>query len=335
MAEEGQNSNKVQDLPKVLVLGPPTCFATLEPLYSHKFHFLNPKPLDLSLQHFITAHNHHASSITAILCSTSYSISADVLRLLPSLRLVVTASIGTDHIDLNECHRRGIKVAAAGGTFSEDVADMAIALLIDVMTKISAADRLLRTRNRCSGFWDFPLGFKLSGKRIGIVGLGKIGMEVAKRLESFGCIILYHSRHQKAAVSYPFCSTVLELAITCNALVVCCALNEQTKHIINREVLLALGKEGFIVNVGRGGLIDEKQLVKCLMESKIGGAGLDVFENEPHVPEELFTMNNVVLSPHCATFTAESMTNLCELVGGNFEAFFSNKPLISPVSEFG
>lgn len=156
-------------------------------------------------------------------------------------------------------------------------------------------------------------------------------MEVAKRLESFGCIILYNSKHQKASVSYPFYSSVVELATTCDALVLCCALSEQTKHIINREVILALGKGGFIVNVGRGGLIDEKELVKCLMEGKIGGAGLDVFENEPHVPKELFEMNNVVLSPHCAAFTLESLMNLCELVAGNLEAFFSNKPLINPV----
>ncbi|XP_027337400.1 glyoxylate/hydroxypyruvate reductase HPR3-like [Abrus precatorius] len=174
-------------------------------------------------------------------------------------------------------------------------------------------------------FWSMSI----SGKRVGIVGLGSIGMEVAKRLEGFGCIILYHSKHQKA-VSYPFFSNVTELATTCNALVVCCALNEETKHIINKDVILALGKEGFIVNVGRGALIDEKQLVKCLMEGKIGGAGLDVFENEPCVPEELLAMNNVVLSPHCASFTLETIMSLCELVVGNLEAFFSNKPLITP-----
>ncbi|XP_027336868.1 glyoxylate/hydroxypyruvate reductase HPR3-like [Abrus precatorius] len=326
---ERQNKN-VEDLPKVLVLGLHKCYASIIPHYSHKFHFLDPKLSGLSLHHFIVAHNHQPSSIPAILCSTTYSISADVLRLLPSLRLVVTTSSGTDHIDLNECRRRGIQVAAAGGVFSEDVADMAVALLIDVVRKISAGDRYLRTQNH-STCLDFPLvDSKLSCKRVGIVGLGSIGMEVAKRLEGFGCIISYHSKHQKA-VSYPFFSNVTELATTCNALVVCCALNEETKHIINKDVILALGKEGFIVNVGRGALIDEKQLVKCLMEGQIGGAGLDVFENEPRVPEELLEMNNVVLSAHHAAATAESKILLIELVIGNLEAFFSNKPLISPV----
>ncbi|KAJ1413692.1 hypothetical protein SESBI_19515 [Sesbania bispinosa] len=319
-----------EDLPKVLVLGPPTCFAILEPLYSHKFHFLNLKALGLSLHQFILSHRHHPSSILAVLCSISYSITADVLGLLPSLRLVVTASVGTNHIDLHECRQRGIQVASAGKVFSEDVADMAVALLIAVMRKISAADRYLRTQNHSSP-WDFPLGYKLSGKRVGIVGLGSIGMEVAKRLDSFGCVILYHSRHQKTVVSYPFYSNVVELATSSDALVVCCALNEQTRHMINREVILALGKGGFIVNVGRGGLIDEKQLVKCLIEGKIEGAGLDVFENEPRVPKELFAMDNVVLSPHSATYTVESVLSLCKVVAGNLEAFFSNKPLITPV----
>ena len=121
---------------------------------------------------------------------------------------------------------------------------------------------------------------------------------------------------------------ILQLLAT---LVLCCALNEQTKRIINWEVMLVLGKQGFIVNVGRGGLIDEKELVKCLMEGEIGGAGLVAFENEPRVPEELLEMNNVVLSPHAAALTVESMMNLCELMGGNLEAFFSNKPRITAV----
>ncbi|WVZ16211.1 hypothetical protein V8G54_009193 [Vigna mungo] len=331
MTEEANHSSgDMKGLPKVLVLGPPFCFSSLQPLYSHKFHFLKSHLSDLSLQHFLQLH--HPPSITAIICDSGYSVTAEVLRLLPSLRLLVTTSAGTNHIDLRECRRRGIQVAGAGGMFSEDVADMAVALLIDGMRKISAADRWLRTQNRHNAPWHlFPLGSKLSGKQVGIIGLGSIGMEVAKRLESFGCIIAYNSKHKKTAVSYPFYSSVVELATTCDVLVLCCELNEQTKHIINREVILALGKGGFIVNVGRGGLIDEKELVKCLMEGEIGGAGLDVFENEPRVPQELFEMNNVVLSPHAAAITAESFMNMCELAGGNLEAFFSKKPLITPV----
>ncbi|KAL1369039.1 hypothetical protein HN51_023167 [Arachis hypogaea] len=331
MAEEEkvelqQLKHENQDLPQVLVLGSPTCLQTLKQLYSHKFRFLIPNT-SLDSLYPLTA---PLSSISAVICSASFSITAPVLRLLPSLRLVVTTSAGTDHIDLNECGCRGIQVAGAGKLFSDEVADMAVGLLIDVMRRVSAADRFVRTICEAAT-WDFPLGYKISGKRIGIVGLGSIGMEVAKRLECFGCTILYHSKHKKSAVSYPFYNSVIDLAATSNALVLCCALNEETRHIVNREVMLALGKEGFIVNVGRGSLIDEKQLVKFLMDGEIGGAALDVFEDEPNVPKELLSMDNVVLTPHCAAFTSECIIKLCELVAGNIEASLSDKPLITQV----
>lgn len=175
------------------------------------------------------------------------------------------------------------------------------------------------------------MGSKLGGKRVGIVGLGSIGLEVAKRLEAFGCIILYNSRRKKANISYPFYSNVCELAANSNALIICCALTDETRHMINKEVMKALGKEGVIINIGRGAIIDEKELVQCLVQGEIGGAGLDVFENEPDVPKELFTLDNVVLSPHVAVFTQESFSDLYDLMVGNLEAFFSNKTLLSPV----
>jgi hydroxypyruvate reductase 2 len=131
-------------------------------------------------------------------------------------------------------------------------------------------------------------------------------------------------------VSYPFYTNVCELAANSDALIICCGLTDQTRHMINREVLLALGKEGVIVNIGRGAIIDEKEMVQCLAEGEIGGAGLDVFENEPNVPKELFALDNVVLEPHLAVFTPESFKALRDLMIGNLEAFFSNKPLLSP-----
>jgi len=130
-------------------------------------------------------------------------------------------------------------------------------------------------------------------------------------------------------VSYPFYTNVCELAANSDALIICCGLTDQTRHMINREVLLALGKEGVIVNIGRGAIIDEKEMVQCLAEGEIGGAGLDVFENEPNVPKELFALDNVVLEPHLAVFTPESFKALRDLMIGNLEAFFSNKPLLS------
>ena len=150
-----------ENLPAVLVLGSPTCFSVLESNYSHKFNFLvnNSRSSPIPLQEFMIANRYDASSIRALLCSVNCLINADVLRLLPSLGVVVTTSAGTNHVDLAECRRRGIRVAGAGDLFSEDVADMAVGLLIDVMRRISAADRYVRGQSAC-GQWDFPLGSK-------------------------------------------------------------------------------------------------------------------------------------------------------------------------------
>ncbi|KAF7825975.1 glyoxylate/hydroxypyruvate reductase HPR3-like [Senna tora] len=319
-----------QNLPYVLVLGPPLTYSEFQPRYSSSYNFLNLSSSPLPLLQFLAAHRVHPSSIRAILCNPLQRVTADVLRSLPSLGVVITTSVGTDHIDLSECRRRGIRVATAGGLSTEDVADLAVGLLIDVLRRISASDRCVRKLIRFE-FLNLPLGSQVGGKRVGIVGLGKIGMEVAKRLEAFGCKILYHSRSKKPSVSYPFYSSIVELAASSDVLVVCCALTEESHHIIDRKVMLALGKDGVIVNIGRGALIDEKELVQCLVEKEIGGAGLDVFENEPHVPKELISLDNVVLSPHAASMTLESFNHTMEIAAGNLEAFFSNKPLLTPL----
>lgn len=172
---------------------------------------------------------------------------------------------------------------------------------------------------------------QLGGKQVGIVGLGNIGSKVARRLEAFGCIISYNSRTKKSSVLYNFYPNVCELALNSNILVICCSLTEQTRHLINKDVMTALGKDGIIVNVGRGPIIDESELVKFLVEGEIAGAGLDVFENEPTVPKELFGLDNVVITPHRAAFTQEAFFEAFKVLVANLEAFFSNKPLITPV----
>ncbi|KAH8488515.1 hypothetical protein H0E87_024256 [Populus deltoides] len=316
-----------QDFPKVLILKPISFLAHVGERHvaSNKFTFLKAYESSLPLHQFLST---HSPSIKAILSSVGTPITADILQLLPEVGVVVTTSVGLNQVDLPECRRRGIKVANAGSVFSDDVADFAAGLLIDVLRKVSASDGYVR-----KGLWatkgDYPLGSKLGGKRIGIVGLGSIGFAVAKRLEAFGCSISYNSRKRKPHVSYPFYESVCELAANCDVLVICCELTDQTRHMINKEVLSALGKEGVIVNIGRGAIINEKEMVQCLVQGEIAGAGLDVFENEPDVPVELFAMDNVVLSPHIAVFTPESFLDLMDLVMGNLEAFFSNKPLLS------
>ncbi|WRX17667.1 D-isomer specific 2-hydroxyacid dehydrogenase [Theobroma cacao] len=315
-------------LPRVLFLRSPSVpsfFFSKSHLQAH-FHLVDPLDSPEPTHSFLSR---HAASVLALLCVASTRVSSETLSLLPSLKLVVASSAGLDHIDLGECRRRGITVTSAGQVFTEDVADFAVGLLIDVLRRVSASDGCVRAR-----LWaekrPFPLGVKLGGNRVGIVGLGRIGSEVAKRLIDFGCSIAYCSRKEKPSVPYPYYSTVSELATNSDVLILCCSLTKETHHIINKGVMEALGKEGVIINIGRGALIDEKELVKFLEQGQIRGAGLDVYENEPHVSQELFAMENVVLAPHAAVYTLESFAALQELVVGNLKAFFSNKPLLTP-----
>ncbi|KAK9056223.1 hypothetical protein SSX86_027313 [Deinandra increscens subsp. villosa] len=315
------------ELPNVLLLGPPSVFKSYERQFSEKFHFLKPKESSIPLHQFLS---NHAGSVKAAFCSASVPITSDILQILPELRFIMTSSAGINHIDLHECRKRGVKVANAGPIFSEDAADMAVGLLIDVLRKVSAANRFVK-----AGLWQqngvYPLGLKLGGKRVGIVGLGSIGSDVAKRLNSFGCIISYTSRNKKAHVKFPFCLTIQELAAKSEILVVCCALTDQTHHMIDKNVILALGKNGIIINIARGAIINEKDLLDCLQKGEIGGVGLDVFEHEPDVPEQFFELDNVVMTPHHAVMTEESFRNIYELVVGNLDAFFSNTPLMYEV----
>lgn len=166
---------------------------------------------------------------------------------------------------------------------------------------------------------------------MGIVGLGSIGLEIARRLQAFGCRIVYHSRTKKPNVPFIYISNVVDLAAQCDVLIVSCALTSETYHIINKDVLSALGKKGVVINVGRGALIDEQELVRCVVEGEVAGAGLDVFEDEPNVPLELCELDNVVLSAHRAVVTVEGISDLFDQMIANLDAFFANKPLLSPV----
>ncbi|GJR54564.1 glyoxylate/hydroxypyruvate reductase HPR3-like protein [Tanacetum coccineum] len=327
--ESLQKEKTTNYIPTVLVLGPHSVVKVYERQFSEKFHFLKPWESSVPLHQFLST---HAGSVQAGFFSAVRPITSDILNNLPELRFIMTTSAGLDHIDLHECKRRGIKVANAGTIFSEGVADMAVGLLIDVLRRVSAANRFVK-----AGLWhqqgDYPLGHKLGGKRVGIVGMGRIGLDVAKRLNAFGCIISYTSRNKKLHVTFPFFSNIEELAANCEVLVLCCALTDQTHHMINKRVMLALGNDGIIVNVARGAIINEKELVDCLLKGEIAGAGLDVFENEPHVPEEFFQLDNVVMTPHRAVMTEESLRDLYELVARNLDAFFTNQPLMFEVMQ--
>ncbi|KAJ3706168.1 hypothetical protein LUZ61_009873 [Rhynchospora tenuis] len=240
------DENPTSDLPPLLILRP-LSDAWLSAL-SPKFTLISPSsPL--------------STSARAALISGAYNrVDPALLDQYPSLRCLVNTGAGVNHINFEECQRRGVQVANVGETHSRNVADYAVGLLIDVMRRITMSDQYLR-----NGLWvkqgDYPLGSKLGGKRVGIVGLGSIGSAIAKRLEAFGCKISYLSRKPKPTVSYRYIPNICDLAAESDILVVSCSLTKETHHIVNKEVLQALGKEGIIINIGRGAHIDEPELV--------------------------------------------------------------------------
>ncbi|KAL6144686.1 hypothetical protein ACLB2K_055377 [Fragaria x ananassa] len=271
----------------------------------------------------------HAASIRAIVGNASAGADAELIDSLPKLEIVASYSVGIDKVDLKYCKEKGVRVTNTPDVLTDDVADIAIGLTLAVMRRLCESGRYVR-----SGLWkkgDFKLTTKFTGQTVGILGLGRIGKAVARRAEAFSCPIAYSSRTEKPELKYKYYPTVVELASKCDVLVVACALTEETRYIINREVIDALGPKGVLINIGRGHHIDEPELLSALLEGRSGGAGLDVYQNEPEVPEQLFGLENVVLLPHAGSDTTETCNAMADLVIGNLEAHFLNKPLLTPV----
>lgn len=279
-----------------------------------------------SLPHFL---QQHSNSIHAVVSNAAHGADAQLIDSLPNLEIVASYSVGVDKIDLCKCKERGIKVTNTPDVLTDDVADLAIGLILCTLRRVCVADAFVRT-----GAWlnsDFPLSTKFTGKSVGIIGLGRIGYAIAKRVQAFGCHVSYCSRSKKPNVQYKYYEKVIDLAANCEILVVSCSLTEETHHIINREVLDAMGSKSILINIGRGAHIVESELVSALDEGRLGGAGLDVFENEPHVPEELLKLDNVVIMSHVGSDTVETCKAMADLVLRNLEAHFLKKPLLTPV----
>ncbi|CAM6093592.1 unnamed protein product [Calypogeia fissa] len=268
-------------------------------------------------------------SIRGLVVDVACKVSEDLLSKLPNLEIVSAFSVGTDNVDLQLCKQRSVVVTNTPDVLSDDVADLALALTLTTMRQIAAADRYIR-----DGKWldrPYPLTTQVSGKRVGIAGLGRIGVAIAKRFEGFGCSIRYWSRSEKKEFPYKYSPTITDLAKESDILMVVCALTPETTGVVNREVLDALGPKGYVINVARGPVINEAELVKALVEGRIAGAGLDVFEKEPYVPEELLKMDNVVVQPHVGSGTVETRKAMADLVVANLEAHFSGKPVLTRV----
>jgi len=270
-----------------------------------------------------------APRIRAISGSGESKVSRELIAQLPKLEVISVFGVGYDGVDVAAARERGIPVTNTPEVLNDEVADLAIGLAISVARRIPQADRYVR-----EGKWPggpMPLARKLSGSRLGIVGLGRIGNAIAKRAEAFGMTIAYTSRNARPESPYRYLPSAEALAAEVDFLVVITPGGAGTRKLIDAKVLKALGKDGYLINVARGSVVDEAALIEALQNGTIAGAGLDVFENEPNVPAALAALDNVVLTPHVGSATWQTRHAMGDLAFGNLVAHFAGKPLLSPV----
>jgi lactate dehydrogenase-like 2-hydroxyacid dehydrogenase len=258
-------------------------------------------------------------------------VPAALMDALPNLAAIVNFGVGYDTTDVDEAARRGLLLANTPGVLDDCVADTALGLLLDAMRGLTAADRYVR-RGDWTGRGNYPLTRKVSGAKVGILGLGRIGLAVARRLDGFDVDVSYHNRRRRADVSYRYVDSLLELAAGCDALVITAAGGPETRGLVSAEVLAALGPDGYLINVARGSIVDEAALVDALVSGRLGGAGLDAFTDEPHVPDALTALDRVVLTPHVASGTQETRRAMAELTLDNLARFRKDGTLVTPVA---
>jgi lactate dehydrogenase-like 2-hydroxyacid dehydrogenase len=254
------------------------------------------------------------------------------MRQFPNLEVISSFGVGYDNIDAKAAARRGIIVTNTPGVLDDEVADTALGLMIMTVRQLPQSERYLRA-GEWSARGNFPLSPSLRGRTVGIFGLGRIGKAIAKRIEAFGLPIVYHSRHAQAEVPYRYYASLVEMAKAVDILIVIAPGGPATRHIINAEVLEALGRDGVLINVARGSLVDEKALIEALRNKTILAAGLDVFEHEPSVPQELIALANTVLLPHVGSASVKTRRAMAECVVSNVLAWAEGKPPLTPVPE--
>lgn len=256
-----------------------------------------------------------------------------LLDALPSLEIVSSFGVGYDHVDTAACAARGVVVTHTPGVLDDEVADTAIALLVNTLRELPRAEAWLRAGNWRPGT-AYPLTpLTLRGRTVGIFGMGRIGAAIARRLEGFGVAIRYHNRRPVEGAPHPYDASLLELARNCDTLVCVAPATAQTAGAVNAQVLAALGPSGVLVNVGRGALVDEQALVEALRDRTIAAAGLDVYADEPHIPAALLDLENAVLLPHVASASVHTRAAMGDLVIANLAAWFAGKPPLTPVPE--
>ncbi len=257
-------------------------------------------------------------------------VTRELIARLPALEIISVLGVGYDGIDITAARERNICVTHTPGLSTDDIADFALALLLAAARQVVGADRFVR-RGEWSG-GRYPVTQRVSGARLGIVGLGRIGRAVAARALAFGMSIAYTGRAPKADVPYLWCSDTRTLAASVDYLVVCASGGADTRALIDGDVLAALGPTGVLINIARGSIVDEQALVEALQERRILAAGLDVFCHEPDVPKGLLALDNVVLTPHMASTTGATVQAMLDLTFANLAAYFDGLPVPAPVA---
>ena len=310
--------------PDVLIAGPwhPATLETLDREFTtHKLWLASdPKALLAAC----------ADRVRAIATSPFTGADAALINALPKLEIISCFGVGVDTIDLKAASSRNIIVTNAPNAMNDCVADLTLGLMIAVARRVCEGDRFVRSGKWLKG--SLPPGKKVSGKRLGIIGMGRIGNVIARRAAAFDMTIAYHSRRRVPDSPFTYYEQLIDLAANSDFLVAIVPGGKETYHLVGEQVMRALGPKGILVNVARGSVVDEAALVKCLHEGALGGAALDVFEEEPKVPEALLTMDNVVLQPHVGSATHETRTAMGQLTVDNLLAHFAGKPPLTPVT---
>jgi len=264
--------------------------------------------------------------------ATSERIDGDFMRRFPRLEIIASFGVGYDHVDAAWAGAHGIVVTNTPDVLTEEVADTALGLLLCTVRELPQAERYLRAGKWVSG--DYPLTrATLRNRTVGLVGMGRIGQAIARRLEAMNVPVVYHSRRPAACMSYRHYPRLIDMARDVDVLLVITPGGAETRNLINAEVLNALGPEGVLVNMARGSVVDEQALIKALQDKTILSAGLDVYAREPHVPPELIAMDHVVLFPHLGSASVGTRERMDQLVVDNLLAWGAGKPPLTPVAE--
>jgi lactate dehydrogenase-like 2-hydroxyacid dehydrogenase len=301
--------------------------APLAEALTAKYHALVLPPVDAGREDFLAE---HGDSIRAIVDAAQAPVDANLMGALPNLGAIIHYLDGYDTIDIDTARRRGIGVSNTADAVTDAVADTAVGLILMTVRGFGAAERYVRA-GRWSVDGPYPLTQDVSGSRVGILGLGHIGSAIAHRLTGFNCAIAYHNRHPLPDSGYPYAPSAVDLAKSVEVLVVAAAGNKDAPPLVDRDVLEALGPNGYLVNIARGSVVDEETLVEVLANGQLAGAGLDVVAHEPDVPQQLRELDNVVVLPHTGAATARTRAAMTALTLRNLDEYLTHGTLATPV----